>query len=655
MVLWILIYSCYAEDLILVNTSTNSSNLIDRVDLACKFYGLSIERLFVGKDQNNRHVIDALNRGPSSAMIITANALPYINSHEVLSSLREKHKANMPVLITGVTPATDSRLLKNWSGGVVVGCESSAGIPSSGFYKVADIRDIALELSGQRIPFTSERIYNLILDKTKESQSILKITNMNNNRFLPIFIKTVVDGHDVFFQIEVLPFDSSMESLWQYESNRFFEVAAFMMFLRYSFGDRCWHSLGDYANLTIDDPWLIEPYGHLNYKRLLEEMGDHNFHTTIAFIPWNYDHSEPDIVSLFRDNPDRFSICIHGNNHDHYEFYKYEKVLGDPWPAKPLDVQEGNIKQALARMGKFRNLTALSYDRVMVFPHGIAPARTLGLLKKHNFIATVNTGNVPLGSHEPADALCRLKQVTLKFENFPSLNRYTPNRTQSDIAIDLFLDNPILFYAHHDFFEDGIDAFNETADMVNKIQPDIKWKSLGHICQQLYLEKLRYDGNYDVLALSSNFILENTHQCDLTYFVRKEESFSFSIKQITVDSQPYSYKKSERDLTLEVSLVEGESRHIFIEYENDLDLASVDVSKNNQRVNRLRRLSDFRDMTLSKNVLGRTISHYYYGTDLYKFGLMRLVSITLMVVILAIFIIFFAWYFRRHRKRQHNF
>ena len=247
--LWILIYSCYAEDLILVDTSTNSSNIIHQVNLACRFYGLSVERLFVGKDQSNCHVVDALNHGASSAMIITAHAFPYINSHEVLSTLREKHKANTPILIIGVTPATDSKLLKNWSGGAVVGRKSSKDIPSSGFYDVANFKEIARELSGQRIPFTCERIYHLILDNSKESRLILKFTNMNDNMFLPIFVKTVVDEHDVFFQTEVLQFDSSMESIWRYESNRFFEVAALILFLRYSCGERCWHSFGHYANL----------------------------------------------------------------------------------------------------------------------------------------------------------------------------------------------------------------------------------------------------------------------------------------------------------------------------------------------------------------------------------------------------------------------
>jgi hypothetical protein len=63
----------------------------------------------------------------------------------------------------------------------------------------------------------------------------------------------------------------------------------------------------------------------------------------------------------------------------------------------------------------------------------------------------------------------------MKYEKFPSLRRYGPNRSVADIALDLFLDNPILFYAHHDYFKSGVNAFNNVAEKVNRIQPDITW------------------------------------------------------------------------------------------------------------------------------------------------------------------------------------
>jgi len=582
-------------------------------------------------------------------VILTSNALPYIKARDVLSTLSEQQEKSMIFLITGIIPSTDSKLLEDWSGGAVVNCKSSADIPSKGLCKVTGLRNITSELFGQNITFTCKRICHLFLEKTKASQPILEIISINDG-LLHVFVKAEVNGHDLFFQTEMCTYDLPKESIWQYQSHHFFEIAPLMIFIRYAYGDRCWHSAKNYANFTIDDPWLIEPYGQLNYKGLYEEMQNAHFHTTIAFIPWNYDRSKPDVVSLFRNHHERLSICIHGNNHDHYEFYKYETGPGDPWPAKPLDVQDVNIKQSFARMEKFRTLTGLSYDKMMVFPHSIAPAKTLGLLKKYNFLATVNAENVPLGSYEPKDSSFLLRPVTLNFENFPSLKRYSPNRTQEEIAIDLFLDNPIIFYAHHDFFQNGIDAFDKTANMVNKIQPDIIWQSLGYIAQHLYLEKLRDDCNYDVLAFSSNFIIENVHHNDLVYFVRKEEDFSIPIKQVTVDGQPFSYKKSGNNLILKVFVPAGESRNVVIEYENSLDISSIDVSKNDQRVNRLRKLSDFRDIRLSKNFAGRIFTHFYYDTGIYKLGLVR------SVILLFIFIIFGTlgtlYFIRIVRKRR---
>jgi len=257
-------------------------------------------------------------------------------------------------------------------------------------------------------------------------------------------------------------------------------------------------------------------------------------------------------------------------------------------------------------MEKFKELIGILYEKVMVFPHGIALTQTIGLLKKYNFLATVNAGNVPLDSEESEDSMFRSRPITTKFEKFPSLNRYYPSRMRDNIAIDLFLDNPLLFFTHHDFFEDSIDAFNKTAEIVNDIQPDVIWESLGYICQYFYLEKLRDDGNYDIKSFTSNFIIENTNERDLTYFVQKEESFSIPIRQVTVDGDQYSYKKSDGNLLLKISIPAGESRHIVIDYENELDLSMIDISKNDPQVNRLRKISDFRDMTLSRSVLGRS-------------------------------------------------
>jgi hypothetical protein len=612
----------------------------------CEFYGLKLKSLGINDDKNLKQFADTLRMNDVKAVVVTGNALNQFELLDFLSGLRLDKRRNIPFFISNVTPHTTSDIINRISKGGIVGCENFDDDMQNGFYKIADLKNIARELSGQTFKFSNKKMDYFVINSNKNIQSIIMVDNGIDETFLPVFVKIAVNGQEIFLQTGIQPLNKDEKLICS--TFDFLEVAPLMMFLRYSCREKCWHPTKNFANLTIDDPWLTEPYGYLNYKRLLEEMEKHNFHTTIAFVPWNFDRSTPDVVSIFNEHPDRFSICIHGNNHDHREFYKYTKKEGDLWPAKSLTEHEENIKQALARMKKFKQMTGLAYDKVMVFPQGIAPAKTLGLLKKYNFLATINSKKIPFGSKAPEDILFQIRSWTLEYENFLSLKRYSASRSQSAIAKDLFLGNPVLLYTHTDFFETGIKAFNNTADIINDIKPDIVWQNLEKIVQHLYLEQLRDDGKFNILTYSNNFIIENTHKRNATFFIQKEESFGLPIKQVIIDGQKYFYKKSENNLILDVFIPAGESRHIIIEYKNDLNLELIDTSKNNLRINILRRLSDFRDITFSTNIVGCYLNHFYYETGLYKVGVMKLV---ILFLILVFCIISAGYCFSKHGKK----
>lgn len=55
----------------------------------------------------------------------------------------------------------------------------------------------------------------------------------------------------------------------------------------------------NHACIIIDDPLLRENYGFLNYRKLLDLMDKHDFHTSIAFIPWNYNRTDKNLATLF--------------------------------------------------------------------------------------------------------------------------------------------------------------------------------------------------------------------------------------------------------------------------------------------------------------------------------------------------------------------
>ena len=339
---------------------------------------------------------------------------------------------------------------------------------------------------------------------------------------------------------------------------------------------------------------------------------------------------------MFQEHPDRLSISMHGNNHVHQEF--------GPLDTHPLQKQKEDIRQGLARMERFNQLTNIPYDAIMVFPHSISPEATFAELKRYNFLATVNSLSVPSDAIVPSDPEFALRTANLNFKKFLSLRRYSAETDipTTQLAIDAFLGNPMLFYAHESFFASGISAFNKTANTVNQLEPSTNWRSLGDIAQHLYLEKRRDDGNFDIRTYSSAIHLSNSHKRDAVFFVDKEEDFTLPLK-VLVDRQSYPFERIGTHLHLELPIKGGMSRQIEIKYGNELRLAAVDIAKNSHKINAIRLLSDFRDNEVSNTTIGRWFIHSYayHNSDWNR-----------AIVILAIFLILpaGALYVRRNRK-----
>jgi hypothetical protein len=265
-------------------------------------------------------------------------------------------------------------------------------------------------------------------------------------------------------------------------------------------------------------------------------------------------------------------------------------------------------------MEKFQTLTEIPYDSVFVFPHNIGSESILEKLKAYNFLATINSSNVPMDRSRPASLLFALRPVTLSYADFPSISRYSAAMPSPSgfIGVNEFLDNPLFFYSHHDLFASGMDAFDGMADEVNKLEPHTRWRSVGDIVKHLYLVRLRDDFNYDVLTFSSTFDLNNASGRDLVFYVQKQESGSPVIAAVNVDGRPVPFQLRGGYLDLSVAVHAGEDRSIEIQYKNDLNLASISTSKSSLRVYFLREVSDFRDITLSKYYVGRALTDYYH-------------------------------------------
>jgi hypothetical protein len=204
-----------------------------------------------------------------------------------------------------------------------------------------------------------------------------------------------------------------------------------------------------HASIIIDDPHLKENYGFLNYRKLLEMMDKHNFCTTIAFIPWNYNRTDKRIAALFRERPDRFSLCVHGCDHTKGEFGKTD-----------LNYLNNKVKLATARMIEHEKKTGIPFDRIMVFPQGIFSNAALEALKKNNYWAAVNTEPLPVDGHISP--------------TFPFFLRYKPEKITDCVS------DPIFVVLHHDYFKNGYKKLTDFVDELNRSR-NVKWDSCGNI------------------------------------------------------------------------------------------------------------------------------------------------------------------------------
>jgi hypothetical protein len=633
--------TCQAADVVYVRSSAGPSLGEQQLEVATQFYGVDLKVVNAGGTrEDDRTLGAAAERSETVAVVIAAEALPKVNKTLLLRALRRGPAESVPLLILGLTPDTDPTALKAWSGGAAVACERLTTFGHL-HYSVAGVSGLTGQLAGIEMPLPRTDTFYLAQADQSDSLAIIKVRD--DRQSVPVFIQATENQQKVFLDCTSQPSGSSGAAINNDDVMRAFtEVAPAMIFVKYCAGERGWHALHHYANLTIDDPTLREPYGLLNYKGLFAEMEKHNFHTTIAFIPWNYDRSEPGVVSLFREHPERFSISVHGDNHDHKEFTDYA--------TKPLDVQIAAMRQSLARMDRFQALTGIPYDKVMIFPHSIAPEPTLAALKTHGYLATVNSQNVPMGSIAPSGPAFAMRSVTLLFDGFASVIRHSVEDPglQYPIAIDAFLGNPSLFYGHHDFFEGGIGAFDHIADQVNRLEPSTRWRGLGEIVKHYYSVKLRDDSDYDVLAFSSNIVLENTTGRNAEFYVRKMEGTHPAVTSVVVDGQAWPFRLDDGFLNFELPIPSGRARGIAVTYENDAPPVAVGIEHSSLRVYALRRLSEFRDNVLSRSSVGRGFIHGYYG------GEKRVVFQLLGAGLLVLSCICVAWRLRTLIRRRQS-
>ncbi len=585
--------------IIVFRTEHTSATELLNLQHVLEFFGL---RAWIVDAMSSTEVDRALTKLEDQSVLATLiahDALKAIDRARYCSAISSRVGTTFATMIFGISPDCDSESVRDWSGGAIVSCEAATEHEAPATLKFGDVGTITGVLSGRELPCVAKPVCRLGL-RADGPDTVLSA--VRSGVLEPVFVHSSCDAGELFLSAGMQLCDSSWVGRPDSMAKAFSLLAPYVLFIKHIAGEYGWHLNRQYANFTIDDPWLTEPYGHISYPSLLDEMERHNFHTTIAFVPWNYDRSESQTAELFRVHSDRFSICMHGNDHLHREFGEYDD--------NPVERQIANIKQGIGRMFHFTALTGISADHFMVFPHGTAPEPTLAALRTYNFIGTANSLNVPLGTPFPTSATFLLRPFTPDYAGLLSFYRYSAEAPVpwNEIAIHSFLGNPVLFYGHQQMFASGIGAFNPVADQVNALRPDTVWGNLGEVARQTYLVRRRIDGVFEVRMLGSEIVLRNTTSDAAAFHIVRDDLFS-GVNVITIDDVDTS---TSSDGILRIEVPAGERRNVKVSFANDLNLATQDISKKNLHAAVLRRLSDVRDLYLTKSRVGRLLAEKYY-------------------------------------------
>ena len=363
------------------------------------------------------------------------------------------------------------------------------------------------------------------------------------------------------------------------------------MFLRSVFKSRCWQSKHRFANFIIDDPPLKRSYGYLNYRDFVSTMDRAGFASTIAFIPWNYRRTDKKVAQLFRERPDRLSLCVHGCDHTSAEFSTAD-----------LAVLNSRVQHASARMESLNRQDGLSYSKVMVFPQGRFSSEALTALKASNYLAAVNSTALPVDS--PPDLRLTLadflEPAVTRYGGFPLfLRRYPAGLEQ--FAFDLFFGKPVLIVEHHAYLKDGGGHLAEFIAGLSSLA-SLQWNGLHEIIPGSYVER---EVSPDIAACrlyANDHVIENRADRERAFMVSKSEVDGVPIEDVLIDGKAADFIVRGNALTFAMRIPACSSTSVNIVYRNLLPGVKPERAvAGRSRVWTRRMLSELRDNVLCRS------------------------------------------------------
>jgi hypothetical protein len=370
-----------------------------------------------------------------------------------------------------------------------------------------------------------------------------------------------------------------------------FEALPPVLYIRWAFVNASWRAPESSACLIIDDPLLKPRYGFLEYSELLSLMRRYKFSTNIAFIPWNWRRSDSSIARLIRENPEYYSISVHGCAHTRAEF-----------GVDDSDRLYGKARKALEQMRRHESVTGIAHDRVMVFPQGVFSEAAMSVLKRTDLIAAVNNDTVSSNCNPRAIKVADVWDTAIMaYGNFPLFTRRYPWSGVENFAFDNLLGKPILIVVHHDFCRDHCVRLIDFMERLNALGRPLAWRSLGEVVRRNCRQRVLSADLTQVEMYAKELYLENTSEQTKHFLIGRRESDPSSIREIRAGSKSISWNFRDGKIQFEVELKGRETVTIRLNYRELGDAKTVTENLNDRARTMLRRyLCELRDNYLHK-------------------------------------------------------
>ena len=442
------------------------------------------------------------------------------------------------------------KLVRRLTGDIyAVLCKINPGI---GDVAVSDhFNDFCGVLAGLRVAASKADLDTSLILNTPKGRTINIISHGDGWTFL----KLEYNGVPVFLSTsrQIIDIDAELTSQNFDVREHFLSAVPVVLYIKWAFAETCWNAPEINACLIIDDPVLKRTHGFVDFNELLSLMKRHKFSTNIAFIPWNWRRSAPEVVRLFRENPGYYSLSVHGCDHTRAEFGSSSKQR-IYW----------KTQQATERMDRHESMTGIHHDPVMVFPQGIFSKAAMSALKHTDLIAAVNNDVVTADPHSRAITISDVWDVAVMGYPFPLFTRRYPWEGIENFAFDALLGKPAIAVIHHDYCSDHCASLVNFIQGLNALQCAPTWRSLGDVVRRSCRQREVSPGNMEVEMYGTELRIENRSEQPKHFVIRRRESEPSAIQRICTDSQEIAWKPVNGHIDFEIALNPGENGLIKI-------------------------------------------------------------------------------------------